>query len=118
MKKYPFFNRKPVLVIIADGEKAKAEREATTLFEMYSHYECKIREFNNFNKIVNNVSGFKSNDNLPCNININREMFDKLYQSAITLKLNIDMTYNDDVDLWFLVINYKGQELCFTHNDN
>lgn len=111
------FNKKHV-IIIADGEKLKAEREAIALFEMYSHYKDKINHFNSFNQIVANTTGFQCNDNLPSNIRVNREMFDKIYQCALTLKLNIEMTYNEDVELWFLIVNYKGHEICFTNNDN
>jgi hypothetical protein len=111
------FNKNHV-IIIADSSKLKAEREATALFEMYSHYANKINEFNCFNKIVGNTTGFQSNENIPHNIRVNRETFDKIYEGAITLKLNIEMTYNEDVDLWFLIVNYKGHEICFTNNDN
>lgn len=110
--------RKKQLVIIAERGSAQKMCEADSLLAMYSHYEQKIREFNNFNKIVNNVSGHHTNDNISSDIPVNREMFDKLYQGALLLKLPIDMTFNYDTELWYLTVKYKNQELCFTHNDN
>lgn len=105
-------------VIIADVEKVRREAEVTALLEMYTHLFKKVHEFNNFNKIVNNVSGFKSYVDIDGDINVNREMFDKLYYGATLLKLPIDMTFNYDTELWYLTIKYNNVNLCFVHNDN
>ena len=110
--------RKKQVIIIAERGSAQKMCEADSLLNMYSHYSDKIREFNNFNRIVNNVSGYQTNSNISTDIPVNREMFDKLYQGALLLKLPIDMTYNFDNELWFLTIKYRNTELCFTNSDN
>ena len=110
--------RKKQVIIIAERGSTQKMCEADSLLNMYSHYSDKIREFNNFNRIVSNVSGFFSNRDLSTDIPVNREMFDKLYQGALLLKLPIDMTYNYDNELWFLTIKYRNTELCFTNSDN
>lgn len=103
------------VIIVSDIERLNKQREATGILEMYSHYNDKIREFNNFNRIVNHVSGFQTNDNISTDIPVNIEMFDKLYQGAMLLNLLIDMTFNYDTELWYLTIRYKGSDLCFTN---
>ena len=110
--------KKNYVVVIAERGTAHKMTEADALLEMYTHYHHKIIEFNNFNRIVNNVSGFHTNDSISTDIPVNREMFDKLYQGALLLKLPIDMTFNYDSELWFLTIKYKNTELCFTNSDN
>jgi hypothetical protein len=116
--KFPNYYNKNYGIIIADGEKLKAEREATALLEMYSHYANKINHFNCFNKIVTNTSGYQSKECISTDIQVNREMFDKLYEGALLLKLPIDMTFNYDEELWYMTVKYKNTELCFTNNDN
>ena len=110
--------RKKQVIIIAERGSTQKMCEVDSLLNMYSHYSDKIREFNNFNRIVNNVSGYQTNSNITTDIPVNREMFDKLYQGALLLKLPIDMTYNYDNELWFLTIKYRNTELCFTNSDN
>lgn len=110
-------NRKYIVILTERGTGRKM-CEADSLFSMYSHYTDKINHFNIFNKIVTNTTGFKSNECITNEIPVNREMFDKLYQGALLLKLPIDMTFNYDTELWYLTVKYKAQELCFTHNDN
>ena len=110
--------KKQKVIIITEARTNHKMVEADALLEMYSHYNHKIREFNNFNRIVNNVSGFYTNDNIATEIPVNREMFDKLYQGAMLLKLTIDMTFNYDTNLWYLCIKYKNTDLCFTNDDN
>lgn len=102
------------VVILAERGTGRKIAEAKALFEMYSHLFEKSKEFNNFNRIVNNVSGYKSFVDIDGDIHVNREMFDKLYQGASLLKLPIDMTFNYDNDLWYLTVKYKNTDLCFT----
>ena len=109
---------KKQIIIIAERGTGRKISEADSLLEMYTHYLHKIREFNNFNSIVNNVSEFHTNDSIPTEIPVNREMFDKLYQGAMLLKLPIDMTFNYDTNLWYLCIKHKNTDLCFTNDDN
>lgn len=123
MKKkfYPIekaLKQKAYTVILAEGGTGQKMCESDALFSMYSHYEEKIRQFNQFNDIVFNVSKYQSHRKLDTEISVNREMFDKLYEGALLLKLPIDMTFNYDTDMWYLCIKYKNHDLCFTHNDN
>ena len=105
--------KKNYVVVIAERGTGRKIAEADALFEMYTLYHHKIIEFNNFNRIVNNVSGFHTNDNISTDIPVDIETFDKLYQGASLLKLPIDMTFNYDTNLWYLTIKYKNTELCF-----
>lgn len=109
---------KKQIIIIAERGTGRKMCEADALFSMYTHYVDKINYFNCFNQIVTNTSGFQSNEPIPTEIPVNREMFDKLYQGAMLLKLPIDMTFNYDTNLWYLTIKYKNTELCFTNSDN
>lgn len=110
-------NRK-YAVILAERGTGRKMCEADALFSMYTHYTDKINHFNCFNKIVTNTSGYQSKECISTDIQVNREMFDKLYEGALLLKLPIDMTFNYDTKLWYMTVKYKNTELCFTNNDN
>lgn len=109
---------KKYVVIIAERGTNRKMCEATALFELYSHLYDKVRDFNNFNCIVESGTGFTGYKNISREIEVEREMFDKLYEGALLLKLPIDMTFNYDEELWYMTVKYKNTELCFTNNDN
>ena len=109
---------KKYTIIIAERGTGKKIAEATALYEMYRHYIHKVREFNTFNDIVFNVSKFQSHRNISDDIPVDREMFDKLYEGAINLKLHMGLTYNEDDDIWLFSVDYRGTKITFLHSDN
>lgn len=112
------YNRKNVVVVLADRDTGKKLYEGTKLFDLYAEYHKQYVELNKCAKYIADVTRSAPNIDYDGNIYVNRETFDRLYEYAWLMKLSIGLTYNEDMGLWFFTVEYRGHTLTFTNDDN